>query len=73
MKITYSLAILTLVGLLAGCRGWPAAHDDVVKLQSVFRTYRQYTVPKNPTDTATVQAIGDNVDATLSDMEALTK
>ena len=67
------LSAAVLAAFLAGCRGWPAAHDDVVKIQSSFKVLRTYTQARSATDTATVTAIEDNIDASLADMADLTK
>ncbi len=70
-KIYGTLLCLLVVG--CGCSSWPAAHDDVVKLQSVFRTYRAHTQASNVSESATIEEIGKNIDDTLSNLETLTK
>lgn len=72
MKKTLLVLALALP-LLSGCRGWPEANADVVELRALHKVYRDNTVPKNPTDTAKVEALGQKIDSVFGHMEELTK
>lgn len=70
--IVLALLFATSASISLGCVGWPEANADVKELRSLFQEYTKHVEPREPTRTASVEALAAKIDSCFEKMDALT-
>ena len=71
MKKTLLSTFAVVLVILSSCCS--TLGNDVKELRTLHRAYRDRTVARNPTETATVEAIGDSLERSMKKLEELTR
>ena len=70
---TVLLLVVFMLFSVLGCRGWPEMNNDVKELRSLHAIYRGATVPKHPTESATVENLAVKLDEIMGHLDKLTR